>query len=421
MQELKINPEFKSLIPALSQEEYAGLEKSIIENGFNADLGKIIVWNDTIVDGHNRYNICQYYNIPFETVNKEFADNNDAKIWIINNQFNRRNLSNYSRGELVNELENILAEKAKDNQRIAGQQGGQIGGRGRDKKNIETENRGLTNLSNPYLDDNDINFNDDNNQPAEKLVNKPIKPINTRKELAKIAGISEGTLDKVKKIKEKASDDVKDKLRTGEISVDKAFKDIKKTERKVELEQQKKDIETGKVKLPDGVFEIIAIDPPWAYGTEYDPNGRRSANPYPEMSLDEIKNIKLPASDNCILFLWTTHKFMRYSFELIDNWGFRDVSIITWVKNKIGLGSWLRSQSEFCIMAVKGKPKVNLTNQTTILNGIAREHSRKPDEFYKMVDELCIGRKLDYFSREKRDGWESFGNDIKKFTGDNIG
>jgi N6-adenosine-specific RNA methylase IME4 len=106
---------------------------------------------------------------------------------------------------------------------------------------------------------------------------------------------------------------------------------------------------------------------------------------------------------------------MKYSFELLDNWGFRDVAILTWVKHKMGLGSWLRSQSEFCIMAVKGKPKVNLTNQTTVIYGKLREHSRKPDEFYKMVDELCVGYKIDWFSREKREGWRQYGSETDRF------
>ena len=65
-------------------------------------------------------------------------------------------------------------------------------------------------------------------------------------------------------------------------------------------------------------------------------------------------------------------------------------------------------------MAVKGKPIVNLTNQSTVIYGPLREHSRKPDEFYAMVDSLCIGRKLDYFAREKREGWEIFGTEVFK-------
>ena len=193
------------------------------------------------------------------------------------------------------------------------------------------------------------------------------------------------------------------------------IKIARQLQREEYIEKQTEEIQSNKFLPPSGTFDVIVIDPPWQYGTKYDPNGRRAANPYPEMSLEEIANINLPASSDCILWLWTTHKFMRHSFDLLDQWGFRDVAIVTWVKDRMGLGSWLRSQSEFCIMAVKGSPKVNLTNQTTIINGALREHSRKPDEFYKFVDSLCIGYKLDYFSREKRDGWVVFGNDTEKF------
>ena len=87
------------------------------------------------------------------------------------------------------------------------------------------------------------------------------------------------------------------------------------------------------------------------------------------------------------------------------------------MKDRFGVGRWLRSKSEFCIMAVKGSPKVDLTNQTTIIDAPMREHSRKPDAFYALVDSLCVGRKLDYFSREKRPGWEQFGNEPAKFGG----
>jgi len=191
----------------------------------------------------------------------------------------------------------------------------------------------------------------------------------------------------------------------------------KNLKREKEIEEQKRAIELG-IDLPSGEYDVIVVDPPWPYGTKYNAQGRRAASPYPEMSLEELSELELPAADNCVLFLWTTHKFMRYSFGLIDIWGFKEVAIITWVKNRIGLGEWLRSQSEFCIMCIKGKPTVNLSNQTTVINGPMREHSRKPDEFYHMVDSLCIGRKLDYFSREKREGWDSFGNQISLFNED---
>jgi N6-adenosine-specific RNA methylase IME4/ParB-like chromosome segregation protein Spo0J len=198
-------------------------------------------------------------------------------------------------------------------------------------------------------------------------------------------------------------------------SVKKIVAEIKKKERIADIEQQAAAIEESLPGIPVGPFHVISIDPPWPYGTGYDPDGRRAANPYPEMSLEQIKAIELPAADDCVLWLWTTHKFMRHSFELLDAWGFRDVAILTWVKGRMGLGSWLRSQSEFCIMAVKGKPPIQLTNQITIIDGPLREHSRKPDSFYELVNGLCVGAKLDYFSREKREGWAQVGNTTELF------
>lgn len=209
--------------------------------------------------------------------------------------------------------------------------------------------------------------------------------------------------------------EVANSIADGAVSIADAIKTVKQNNRKAEIERQIEEIKSNDFQSPNEKYDVIVIDPPWAYGTQYDPSGRRAANPYPEMSLDEIAEIDLPTSENCILWLWTTHKFMRHSFDLLDKWGFRDVAILTWCKDRMGLGSWLRSQSEFCIMAVKGNPKVNLTNQTTILHAPMREHSRKPDEFYEMVERLCVGYKIDWFSREHREGWAQFGNDTGRF------
>jgi len=187
------------------------------------------------------------------------------------------------------------------------------------------------------------------------------------------------------------------------------------------VNSQIEQISKGSVTYPSGLFHVISIDPPWPYelmygGNRYDPMGRRASSPYPEMSLEQIKDIQLPAADDCVLWLWTTHSFIRDAYDLLNRWNFDDKAMLTWVKDSIGLGAWLRSKSEFCILAVRGKPVINLTNQSTVLHAPRREHSRKPDEFYKLVDSLCVGRKLDYFSRETREGWEQLGNDTIKFN-----
>ena len=166
---------------------------------------------------------------------------------------------------------------------------------------------------------------------------------------------------------------------------------------------------------PDGLFDVIVIDPPWNYGGNYNPDGRRVSSPYPEMALDELKELAIPSSDDCVLWLWTTHKFIWDAKFLLEHWGFDYKAILTWDKDKMGMGSWLRMQCEFCLMGVKGKPILLRNDVRDIINEPRRQHSRKPDSFYNIVETLTIGRKLDYFSREPKEGWEGYGAETAKF------
>lgn len=369
-----INENFRNLIPPLTESEYSELEQSILTEGCREPL---TVWNNMIVDGHHRFEICQKYNIPFETKEINFETEDDAKIWIITNQLARRNISDFTRIELALKRKEILLAMGREKQ-----------------KQTLKQYRDTVLLQDNKTDE---------------------EPHNTRNILATEIKISPGYIAKAEQIIKQAPEELLDKLRKGDISISKAYEEIKKQQREAEIEEIREQIEANQFEPPTEKFDVIVIDPPWPYGTKYDANGRRAASPYPEMQIDEIKAINLPSADDCILWLWTTHKFMREAFGVLDAWGFRDVAILTWVKDRMGLGSWLRSQSEFCIMAVKGNPKVNLTNQTTVLYGKMREHSRKPDEFYQMVDELCNGRKIDWFSREKREGWFQFGAESERF------
>lgn len=195
-----------------------------------------------------------------------------------------------------------------------------------------------------------------------------------------------------------------------------------------DIEQQKNDIEAGCLPVLENKYHVISIDPPWPYELKYDDdgdpirkestyysNGRRSANQYPEMSIKEITGIELPAADDSILWLWTTHRFLPDAFEILKAWGYDYKATMVWDKQKIGMGHWLRMQCEFCLMAVKGKPFWDNTTERDIMSVSRREHSRKPDEFFEMVNKTCRGAKLEYFSREPREGWEGFGNDMEKF------
>jgi N6-adenosine-specific RNA methylase IME4 len=203
---------------------------------------------------------------------------------------------------------------------------------------------------------------------------------------------------------------VAEKIATGEAT---SVKQARKAE-------QARQIVAEPAPPPQGPFRVIVVDPPWKYEARAGDNSHRASSPYPEMTIEQIIKdvpvVKL-AHDDCILWLWTTNAFLRHAYSLLDAWGFQEKTVLTWVKDRMGLGDWLRGQTEHCILAVRGKPIVTLTNQTTALHGPLREHSRKPDEFYALVEALCPGSKVELFARQERAGWASWGAEMRLFEG----
>lgn len=167
---------------------------------------------------------------------------------------------------------------------------------------------------------------------------------------------------------------------------------------------------------PDGLFDVIVIDPPWSYDRQPADSGMRGEVDYATMTIAELQTLVLPSAPDCVLWLWTTNSFMHEAYQLLEAWGFTAKTILTWDKVHMGMGNWLRNVTEHCILAVKGHPIVTLTNQTTLLRETRREHSRKPDAFYALVDALCPGRKYEHFSRTARPGWKGYGVEADRFS-----
>jgi hypothetical protein len=94
---LSIDPEFKALIPSLSQDKYQNLEQSIVNEGCRDSL---LLWNNILIDGYNRYEIYQKYNIPFTTSKKSFDNEHEVNNWIIDNQLSQRNITDDQRAYL---------------------------------------------------------------------------------------------------------------------------------------------------------------------------------------------------------------------------------------------------------------------------------------------------------------------------------
>jgi len=309
MADLFIDSEFHSIIPPLSVEEYAGLEASIIREGNRVPID---TWNGTIVDGHNRYDICTKHNIPLKPANElHFADRDEAKIWIINNQLDRRNLNNYQRSVLALRLEGIIAARAKAKY---------VATVGRPSKSVPTL--------------------------------APITAIDTREELAIKADVSHGTLAKVKEIEAKASPAQKAKLAKGEVTINKVYNSIKST--KVDIVEPP-DYKRTNVSLllgdmvdivPQlGKFDLIIADPPYNV-TDYDWDNIPDYLARVEIWLTVCKNA---LSDKSHLFWFCSPQYtadVEMIFRKLDMpiksriiWHRRNMSMGSQAVNKF-LGSW---------------------------------------------------------------------------------
>jgi N6-adenosine-specific RNA methylase IME4 len=131
------------------------------------------------------------------------------------------------------------------------------------------------------------------------------------------------------------------------------------------------------------------------------------------MSLSEIAALAVEeqAEKDAVLWLWTTNAHLEHSFAIVRAWGFDPKTILTWAKDRMGLGDWLRGQTEHCIVGGRGRPLLTLTNETTLLRAPRTEYSRKPDAFYELVERLSPGPWLELFARRRRFGWHVWGNE----------
>lgn len=170
---------------------------------------------------------------------------------------------------------------------------------------------------------------------------------------------------------------------------------------------------------PKGKYNTIAIDPPWAIEKitrEVRPN--QYDMDYPSMTIDEIEALPIPdlANENgCHIYLWTTHKYLPTAFDILGAWGANYECLLTWVKN-VGFTpfSWMYS-TEHCLFARIGNLPLLKLGKRLDFQAKVREHSRKPEEFYNLVKEVSPEPRIDMFSREKREGFEQYGNEPSKF------
>jgi len=178
------------------------------------------------------------------------------------------------------------------------------------------------------------------------------------------------------------------------------------------------------IPFPNKKYQIIYADPPWEYHLFNNPiGGRTAASHYDTMSRANICELPIQniTDKNCVLFVWATFPVLPEAMHLITAWGFcyKTVGFVWVKKNKKkdswfwGMGKWTRANAEVCLIATKGNPKVISHSVHQIIDSRIREHSRKPDEVRTKIVELMgdISR-IELFSREIIEGWDSWGNEV---------
>lgn len=376
---MQIKDEFRKLIPPLSVEEFKQLEANCLADGIR---DAILTWNGFIIDGHNRYEIAQRHGLTFKTESKEFESELDVKEWMINNQFGRRNLSNYQRSVLALELEDVFRAKAKESK-------------------VESVSH----------------F-----RQTGEVLQKSAKP-DTRKELANIANVSHDTIAKVKVIEAKATPEVKAQLSTGEVSINQVYQGIKQEEKAVFIaaEKAKKDVMLNAIieevqykyihnisildaedKIPNGI-KLLLTDPP--YGMGFKSNRRVISEKDSGIDGDESIDEAVSLLDKTLALIYGKMQGNSFAF-VFTGWRhepeFRAVfekyftlrNSIIWVKPNHGTGDLQGSfapKHERILFGVKGNPKLKY-RLPDVLSGskIETEHpTSKPIDLLIELINVC--------------------------------
>jgi DNA modification methylase len=314
-----IREDFKKLIPALTGEEYKQLEANILSEGIRDPL---VVWNGYLVDGHNRYAIANKYSLEFRTVNKEFKDGNEAKLWMIDNQNGRRNLTDGWKYKLQQIKKEILLEKGKEKL----------------KTNIGGGHMGLS------------------------IVDKAIPNHNTQKEIAKALDWSTGKVAMADVVFKKATPELEEKILNNEVTINQAYQEIKKEE-KEQLKTQKAIEIIEKVyesncniyhgdcleyikTIADKSIDCLITDPPYGvdiqFGAYDNQLSRKIAND--ENSEDALSlldkmliEVKCKLKDNAHLYIFCNWKIYPDFSKIISN-HFQIKNVIIWDKLFMGMG-----------------------------------------------------------------------------------
>lgn len=180
----------------------------------------------------------------------------------------------------------------------------------------------------------------------------------------------------------------------------------------------------------DGLkFSTILADPPWQFKNKTGkiaPEHKRLSR-YTTLTLQQIKEIpvSIAVSDESHVYLWVPNALLKEGLDVLNAWGFQYKTNIIWHKIRKdggpdgrGVGFYFRNTTEMVLFGVRGKKRTQAPGRTqvNIIKSMKREHSRKPDELYNIIEACSPGPYLELFARGKREGWAQWGNQVEDYS-----
>lgn len=170
---------------------------------------------------------------------------------------------------------------------------------------------------------------------------------------------------------------------------------------------------------------VVVADPPWAFADKLPGKGRGAAKHYSTMAVADIALMLGAASlgaNDCVCFCWRVASMQQEALDLLRSCSLTVKSELVWEKltrtgkPHFGMGRYVRASHEICLIATRGRAMPAVRNVRSRFSAQVREHSRKPEEFYRIVEELYPhSRKVELFARTVRPGWEQVGDELGKF------
>jgi N6-adenosine-specific RNA methylase IME4 len=372
-----------NIFPEASADDYNRLRDDIKANGF--DLNQpITIYQGEILDGWNRTRACNELGIT-PPVTQFVGSDADAIAFVLRTN-KRRNLNPGQWACIAAEADELLAAIREQVER--------------ERREKIAENNGKK-----------------QKETTRQLIAESSDDQKTTAKAAALFNTNRTYVNDAVKLKESAPD-MFEKVKSGQTTMTQAKREIKESKREQRREENRAKV--ASVTTPEKIVEVgakfatIVIDPPWDWGDEGDQDQLGRARPdYATMTKAQLLDLPLPelADDDCHIYLWITNRSLPKGFELLEKWGFRYVTAITWAKPHFGMGNYFRGQTEHVLFGVKGSQALKRKDVGTLFQADRGKggHSSKPPEFYDLVESCSPGPYLEMFSRSEKEGWKTWG------------